>query len=314
MIKELFKIPPPFQLNIIFFIFTSLIVVIFSYKIPAWPDFLLIFISMAIFQYFLCKTKENGVLNFLKNVGFPLFSVLVAFDSVGVITPLVNPEDLDQFLMTLDYKILGFYPYIVSQKITFPLLTEIMQISYCVYYFLPFVIGVYILLKGYEMEFQRALFLLLLCYYLSYIGYLLFPALGPRYYVLDAFYIDLKGVFLAEKINSLLNSLEGIKRDAFPSGHVAVSLLVLYIMWEKNKKLFYIFFIPVILLIISTIYCRYHYFVDVIGGVFLTVVTLFIGRLYYNFWLYKNEISINKRQRRIYVKSSCENRFQEPGN
>jgi membrane-associated phospholipid phosphatase len=41
--------------------------------------------------------------------------------------------------------------------------------------------------------------------------------------------------------------------------------------------------IPIILLIFATVYCRYHYVVDVIGGVFLTIVTIIIGELYYKF-------------------------------
>ncbi len=289
-----FRMPPAFQINTIFFVGMTFLVIIFSSKIPSWTNFSVLYASMALCQIFLCKITETSAVSFLKNIYFPIFSVLVAFDTIGELVPLINPEDIDYTLLELDYKLLGFYPYVSFQQIQSPIITEIMQISYCVYYILPFSVGIYLLIKKNKVEFQRAMFLLLLCYYLSYIGYILFPALGPRFILADTFQ-PLKGLLLAEDINWFLNYLEGIKRDAFPSGHVAISLLVLHIMRKNSKMLFYIFLLPVSLLIISTVYCRYHYFVDVLGGFILTVVTLLFGNLYYNFWLAKNGSSFSKR-------------------
>ncbi len=288
MLNNFLKLPPAFQLNIIFFIGMAITVCVFSDRINSWINFFVIYLSMALFQFFLYKAGDNSIISAIRNVIFPVFSVLISFDTVGELTPLINPGDIDGILLELDYLILGFYPYLTFEKISYPLLTEVMQIAYCVYYILPFVIGFYLISKKDIVYFHKALFLILFCYYLSYIGYMLFPALGPRYSIAQLFQYELKGIFLAEDIKNLLNSLEGIKRDAFPSGHVGISLLVLYMMWLKNKRMFFIFFIPVILLVISTVYCRYHYFVDVIGGVILTVVTLVFGNLYYNFWLKKN--------------------------
>lgn len=289
-----FKLPPAFQINTIFFAGMAFLVMIFSSKVPSWTNFFVLYASMAVGQVFLSKIPNTPFISFIKNIYFPTFSVLVAFDTIGELVPLINPGDIDHILLELDYKILGFYPYLSLQQIQSPIITEIMQMSYCVYYIMPFTIGIYLLIKKDKAEFHRALFLLLLCYYLSYIGYILFPALGPRFILADGLK-PLKGLLFAENINSFLNYLEGIKRDAFPSGHVAISLVVLHIMWKNSKKLFYIFLLPVTLLIASTVYCRYHYFVDVLGGFALTVVTLLIGNLYYNFWLVKNGSSFFKR-------------------
>ncbi|WP_424904455.1 phosphatase PAP2 family protein [Thermodesulfovibrio sp.] len=267
---------------------------IFSDRLPSF-NFFIIYASIVIFQIFLCKVPENAFLSFIKNIGLPVFSVLIAFDTIGELIAYINPKDIDAVLLKFDYSILGFYPYVYFDKIANPALTELMQLSYCFYYILPFMIGIYLIKNGNKQEFYRALFLVLFCYYLSYIGYMLFPALGPRYSIPHMFQNELNGLFLAHKIKDLLNSLEGIKRDAFPSGHVAVSLVVLILMLKYSKKLFLLSFIPVIFLIISTIYCRYHYFTDVLGGILLTVVTLLVGNLYYSFWLSKNGNTVIKR-------------------
>lgn len=294
MLKNFFKLQPAFQLNIIFFTGMSLLLLIFSNRLPFF-NFFILYASIVLFQLFLFKIPKNAFVSFIKNICFPVFSVLIAFDTVGELTPYINPRDIDDVLLNLDYSILGFYPYVYFERIATPFFTEVMQISYCVYYFLPFVIGVYLIKKGNKQEFYRALFIVLFCYYLSYIGYMIFPALGPRYSIPHMFHNDLSGLFLAERIKDFLNSLEGIKRDAFPSGHVGISLVVLFLMLKYSKKLFWLSFIPVLFLIFSTIYCRYHYFTDVLGGIILAVVSLVVGNLYYNFWLKRNENSFFKR-------------------
>lgn len=294
MVKKFLKLQPAFQLNIIFFTGMCLLLLIFSNRLPFF-NFFTLYASIVLFQIFLFKIPDNALLSFIKNICLPVFSVLIAFDTVGELTPYINPRDIDEILLKLDYSILGFYPYVYLEKIANPFFTELMQISYCVYYILPFLIGVYLIKNGNKKEFYRALFIVLFCYYLSYIGYMIFPALGPRYSIPHMFHNDLSGLFLADRIKDFLNSLEGIKRDAFPSGHVGISLVVLFLMLKYSRKLFWLSLIPVLFLIVSTIYCRYHYFTDVLGGIILAVVSLTIGNLYYNFWLTRNGNSFIKR-------------------
>ena len=87
---------------------------------------------------------------------------------------------------------------------------------------------------------------------------------------------------------SIQNSLEGIKRDAFPSGHTAVTLVVLCLAYRFQKTLFW-FFLPFVLaLIAATVYLRYHYVIDVVAGIVLSVLTVFIGEKYFYYWEKKN--------------------------
>ncbi|MDP3048011.1 MAG: phosphatase PAP2 family protein, partial [Thermodesulfovibrionales bacterium] len=94
----------------------------------------------------------------------------------------------------------------------------------------------------------------------------------------------LEGFFIAEPMQNLLNRLEGIKRDAIPSGHTGVALTVLCLAYNYKRTLFRIYLPVVILLLFSTVYCRYHYVVDVIAGVVLAVIAVFFGEMYYKWW------------------------------
>jgi membrane-associated phospholipid phosphatase len=179
--------------------------------------------------------------------------------------------------------LLGCYPTVELEKIASPLLTEVLQLSYSSYYLIPFALGIALYRKKKEAEFDRTLFFIMLCFYISYIGYLLFPALGPRYAMAHLQEGELQGWFLAQQIQSVLNTLEGIKRDAFPSGHTGIALTVLYLAYRFERRLFFILLPVVTALVFSTVYCRYHYVVDVLGGMALTLITLIMGEAFYGY-------------------------------
>ena len=217
-----------------------------------------------------------------RDIVFPVISVLVIFDSLEGIVHNINPRDIDYILIRLDYFIFNAYPGLIIEGIENPFLTEILQIAYTSYYLLPITLGVLLKIKGDAEGFDRTLFLILLCFYLSYVGYLLFPALGPRYTMSHLYSGELEGLFLFEPIHQILNHLEGIKRDAFPSGHTAIALTVLVLAYRYHRRFFYVTLPVVLLLIFSTVYCRYHYVVDVMGGILLTFVTILIGNRIYD--------------------------------
>jgi len=53
----------------------------------------------------------------------------------------------------------------------------------------------------------------------------------------------------------------------------------------KHEKIYaYIFFPFAIALFISTLYLRYHYFIDMIAGFLLAIIIFFIGPAINNYW------------------------------
>jgi membrane-associated phospholipid phosphatase len=134
------------------------------------------------------------------------------------------------------------------------------------------------------MSFDRAVFGVVLGFYLSFLGYFLFPAIGPRFTLTHLQTVDLHGIFSADTIRDTLNFLERFKQDAFPSGHTAVVLLVLFYAWQFVRGLFWVFLPVVVALIFSTVYLRYHYMVDVLAGIALAVLCVVLERMTTNLW------------------------------
>lgn len=294
MRRIILKQRPADAVTIIFLLFLSALTLIFYQHIPKAPFLISLYSIFFIAQIILIRFKNNGrFMGLFYDLIFPILCVLVIFDSLGWLVHYVNPEDIDPILIRLDYLIFNNHPTIILERVMSPLLTDILQIAYSTYYFIPISLGVVLLLNNQREEFNRTLFLILFCFYLSYLGYILMPALGPRFTISHLQTTELQGLFIAEPLQKLLNKLEGIKRDAFPSGHTAVAVTVLYLAYRFKKRFFWILLPIVSALIFSTVYCRYHYVVDIIAGFGLTLLTIFLGEWYYEWWLKGQSRSLN---------------------
>lgn len=306
--RTLFKLRPADSLTIIFLLFLMMVSLGFHAKITHVKALILTYAVLLAVQIFLIRNRkarpnppipplqkggEGGikwVLDMVRSVVFPVICVLVIFDSLEWLVHDINPRDIDPLLIRLDYLIFKDYPTVMLESFQNPLVTDMLQIAYSSYYFLPISLGVILKFQKRDEEFDRTVFLILLCFYLSYVGYMLFPALGPRYTMNHLQSTDLQGLFLAEPMQEFLSRLEGVKRDAFPSGHTGVALVVLGLAYRFHKAFFSIALPVVAMLIFSTVYCRYHYVVDVIGGMILAAITFFIGEKYYGYWEVRNNI------------------------
>lgn len=270
------------RLTILFCLLLLLLVLSNQGEIPNLRYPIIVYGSIIFFQFVLIQIRKgNPVLTISRDIIFPVISVFIIFDSLEGIVHNINPHDIDYILIRLDYWIFNNYPGLVVERIENPFLTEVLQIAYLSYYFLPITLGVLLKIKRDEKGFDKSLFMILLCFYLSYIGYILFPALGPRYSMNHLYLGELEGLFLFDHIQRILNHLEGIKRDAFPSGHTAIALTVLVLAYRYHRGFFYVTLPVVVMLVFSTIYCRYHYVVDVLGGIVLAILTFLIGQ-----WVY----------------------------
>jgi membrane-associated phospholipid phosphatase len=276
---------PVDTLTLGFLTFLFSVTLIFQHRIPHALILLITYLALVLSLLsliFFKKRNDGKILEMTYDIIFPIIVVIMIFNSLGGLIRYINPTTYDHVLIHLDYRIFNAHPTVALEQITTPALTELLQLAYTSYYFLPIILCVMLKVKGREAEFNRSVFLIILCFFLSYIGYIIVPAIGPRYTIRHLQNIELHGILLRGIIDQTLNALEGIKRDAFPSGHTAVALTVLYLAYRFHKRLFQVFLPVVIALLISTVYLRYHYVVDVIAGILLFLFTVLTGEKYYS--------------------------------
>jgi membrane-associated phospholipid phosphatase len=245
---------------------------------PAWAGLLATYalLSFAILAAAVYRTRVGPAKKgFYLSVVATVITVLLVFNSLGVLIASLYTSTFDAFLIAVDLAIFGVHPTVWMERLISPTLSALLQFAYISYYFIPLMLGSVLIARGRFREFEEVLFGILLCFYLSYVGYLLVPAIGPRFTLNHLQTGDLQFSPFIKSIQETLNGFEKNKTDAFPSGHTAVSLMSLYYAWKEREKKLFAVFIPVVTgLIISTVYLRYHYVIDVIAGIALTGLTI----------------------------------------
>lgn len=209
----------------------------------------------------------------------PVLIVPVIFDSMGDLIPWVRSGTVDDLLISIDFRLFGGrHPTVLFERFVHPLLTTVLQFAYISYYPMAITLGAVLYLKKNKTAFGEAIFGIILCFYLSYAGYLLFPAIGPRFTLAHLQTRDLAASPLVLAIQETLNALENTKTDAFPSGHTAIALMSLFYAAKFRERALAAVLVPAVTgLIVSTVYLRYHYVIDVIAGVALTCLTIYLA-------------------------------------
>jgi membrane-associated phospholipid phosphatase len=218
---------------------------------------------------------------------YPAAFIPFVYESLGPLIAAARGRARDDLLIAADRTILGDDVTVLLQPYVRPGLAAFLYVAYSTYYFLPIVLGAALWRKC-RPEARRFIFTLTVCFYVSYAGYFTIPAYGPRTALADRHTVPLNTNPVARAIDRTINQLEKTKLDAFPSGHTMITVTVLIVGWRRARKVFWVLLPIASMLIFSTMYCRYHYVVDVLAGIALAFATVPLG-----VWLYG---SLSRRQ------------------
>jgi membrane-associated phospholipid phosphatase len=280
------RIAPIQWLTLFFLAGLLLLTFLFRTQIPRWHSLLLNYIFLLGLLFLLIKSSERKLLGKAGTFFYhfsPILFVILIYESLGHLIQYLHP-DVDLWLIWIDFSIFGVHPSVWMERWVTPWFTDILSIAYISYYFLPVILIVVLYLTNQMKEFDESVFVLLFGYYISFIGYILFPAIGPRYTLSHLHSIPLEGSFITDFVRDILNTLEHNRRDCMPSGHTQIILIVLYLSYRFKRVIFYVFLPIVCCLILSTIYLRYHYVIDLFVGALLAIGCMIVGPRLYQWW------------------------------
>ena len=125
-------------------------------------------------------------------------------------------------------------------------------------------------------DFERVVFAILLGFYLSFLGYFLWPAEGPR--VPEALAAaQLGGGAVSQAVRAFLHGAETTTLDAFPSGHTALSVLPAILATRPFPRLAPLFWAWAAAVVFATVYIGVHYVADVAAGLLLAGLTMVLA-------------------------------------
>ena len=207
---------------------------------------------------------------------YPAFFLPILFNTLEPLIQALRGGGRDDLLIAADRFLFGVDVTVWAQRLVHPILNDIFYSFYSTYYFISLSLGLTLWLRDRPAA-RRFVFTLMVVYYVSWTGYFIIPALGPRFAQAAEYTVSLTTTPLARTINDTINSMEKTKFDVFPSGHTMISVAVLLVAWKRARDVFWVLLPIATMLIISTVYCRYHYVIDVIAGTTLAFVTVPIG-------------------------------------
>ena len=207
----------------------------------------------------------------------PFYAVLVLYEALAQLTPVLCPVAKDAVLVRIDHAVLGVDAAVWIGRFASPLLSWVMAICYGAYFIIPGALAAFLYAAGPDARplFRDYVVAGSLTAVLGFVGYLLVPAVGPYVFQADLFPTRLPGGGYSPVFIKAVDDFRGIARDCFPSLHAAHMTVALVFAYRFRRTLF-LALLPVGLgLYVSTIYLRMHYVTDVAAGVALACVAVF---------------------------------------
>ncbi len=195
-----------------------------------------------------------------------IISLPFLYFDAGSFLHMVFPGEFDHLILGFETALFGVLPNIWIQKLVNPVLTEIMQISYGIYWItIPLGAAVFYFQKK-DRHLAALLHYVTLTFFISYFIFMFFPVAGPRFVLADSIQVSYEGLFITKFLRGFMTQV-GYRGGAFPSSHVAVAVVILTFVWHFRPGLAKKLFLPlVVALSMATIYGQYHYLTDVIFG------------------------------------------------
>lgn len=198
-------------------------------------------------------------------------------------------HNIDPLLAKIDFIVFTYQPSIYfSQTISNIAFSELMYFSYFLFYILiiTFIIYIFCIKNKY---FHHAVFQLSTSLYLFYFLFILIPSAGPQFYFSSPDNDLPSGVFFSHIMHFIQDTAEQ-PTGAFPSSHVGISIIILMLSKRIAPQFFKFVWPFVILILLSTIYIKAHYVIDVLGGVIFAPIILYLSNILYKFPNGKSQI------------------------
>ncbi|WP_373046276.1 phosphatase PAP2 family protein [Vulgatibacter sp.] len=248
-------------------------------RVDGWWPAALVFGAVAVAPLLLralqAQLPENRLLRFVADFG-PIVYIVGLYLHLNPVLDAVNLPIADDWLVRLDQQVFGLQPSIWLDR-NLPLWAfDLFLGAYTTYFVWPALLGLVLWFKRKEVQFDEWVTALMFFYAVNYAFYALVPAMGPRYFQAAYFDGPVPGMWFANQLDLMFRD-SPLARDCFPSGHTGISLLVLGYAWKEERKFFWAVLPVIVCLIIGTLAGRFHYGIDLIAALPLTVTSLAVA-------------------------------------
>lgn len=223
----------------------------------------------------------------------PFLFVVFIYENLHDVAGQVTTFDFAVPLNRWDIAIFGIEPTIWVQKFFTPIATDLLSVSYGLYFALPLFLMLLLSLWDRRFDVRHVALCLSLVFMMGFVGYVFLPASPPRYFI-EHLYTDpprLYGLFLFNRLQGAWDGLSVISGGAFPSLHVGISTVALIYAWRYRnlnrmfRILLYAYIPLAISLWFSTVYLRHHWVIDIVAGWLVAWAAYLLANPMMNAWV-----------------------------
>lgn len=241
----------------------------------AWPDLFvahLILCALIIAIIWFWHDRTAGVRGFVRQL-YPAMLYSLFYRELEIADHWVFPQFLDRHIVAFERSLFGVDPnlWIVGTQSAW--LNELMMLGYFSYYLLIPLVALPLFFRKRIGELRGMIHGTTVAFVISYIGFILFPVEGPRYFFADQFTEPLSGWFFVPLVRYIIDQ-GAIHGGCMPSSHVAVALVTLVWARRTMPRLGTVLTPFVIVMIFATAWGRFHYVTDSVVGILVAAAAL----------------------------------------
>jgi len=293
-----------------------LILLFHNSTVPDWPGLLSAHVvGLGLVHWLIqahAKRKSAPLLDFLRHF-YPVLLYTAFFIETGSLNRMFFKDYLDPMVALWEQGLFGCQPSVLfMQKLPWLAVSELFYASYFSYYIMIVGVGIALFLRD-RQQFFHYVSVVSFLFYVCYLIYIVLPVIGSRvfFYQVDSYVLPEATQQLAVtsaypkavQAGVFFHLMRWIYRvfeapgAALPSSHVAVALCTVSFSFRYLRRIRYAHLAVALLLCLSTIYCRYHYVVDVLAGLVAAAVLIPTGNwLYFKFSKRDPERAVDRRK------------------
>ena len=269
--------------------------------VPAWGWLVAAHAALGVLVHLLIRSHGRGrggaVRDFLRHF-YPVLLYTAFYRESGMLSQMFVSGYLDPEVIRWEQALCGSQPSVLFMAaLPWRWVSEIFYASYFSYYVMIAGIGLALFPRRRE-PFFHYVSVLSFMFYVCYLIYIFVPVIGPRVFFRpvggfslppEIQQLAVTNVYPSEVTQGLFFRIMSLIYDVFeapgaalPSSHVAVAVGTLWFSFRYLPRIRIVHSVVVVLLCLATVYCRYHYLVDVLAGLMTAAVLLPLGN-----WLFR---------------------------
>lgn len=242
------------------------LIVAYRANLPSAPVYIVVHELVAaaiVVLSWACARSNDAFLRFARH-WYPLPLYIYFFEELRGLVHLVFPVWFDAYLIQFDFSIAHEHPSVWLTRFANPALNDFMQFSYMTYFLYLVMLPALLYRARDARAFWTVMTSTAVANYSVYVISILFPIESPHF-ALAALQPHLAGGASTALIN-WIESFGRVHGAAFPSAHVAGSMVAILASWRYRRWLVWLCLPFLVSMMVATVYAGYHYVADVLAG------------------------------------------------